>query len=121
MEIIRYFDPKYWIMENPQGGTLKGQTAVSQLAFNDIDYCKYGFPYRKRTKLWSNLDCWTPRTLCRRDCGSMMENKKRRKETAQRGPRRVGGVLQKESHGLSTLYRVPHELITEILLWIAQS
>ncbi len=94
MEIIRYFDPKYWIMENPQSGRLKDQAVVSELAFHDIDYCKYGFPYTKRTRLWSNLDCWTPRTLCRRDCGSMTEDKKRHKETAQRGPRRIGGILQ---------------------------
>ena len=40
MEIIKYFDPRYWIMENPQSGKLKDQTVVSQLAFDDIDYCK---------------------------------------------------------------------------------
>ena len=48
MEIIRYFDPKYWIMENPQSGRLKDQSVVAELAFDDIDYCKYGFPYRKK-------------------------------------------------------------------------
>ncbi len=74
MEIIRYFDPKYWIMENLQSGRLKDQSVVAELPFDDIDYCKYGFPYRKRTRLWSNLDCWTPRALCRRDCGSMTED-----------------------------------------------
>ncbi len=121
MEIIRYFDPRYWVMENPQSGKLKDQTVVSQLAFNDIDYCKYGFPYRKRTRLWNNLDCWAPRPLCCKDCGSMTEDKKMHRETAQRGPRRVGGVLQNESQEQSTLSRVPHELITEILLSIAQS
>ncbi len=121
MEIIRYFDPKYWIMENPQSGKLKDQTVVSELAFSDIDYCKYGFPYRKRTRLWNNLDCWTPRPLCSKDCGSMTEDKKRHRETAQRGDRRVGGARLHNSHSLETLYRVPHELITEILLSIAQS
>ena len=85
MEIIRYFDPQYWAIENPQGGRLKDQTVLSQLAFDDIDYCKYGFPYRKRTRLWSNLDRWTPRTLCRRGCGSMTDGKKRHKETAKMG------------------------------------
>ena len=65
MEVIRYFDPKYWTMENPQSGRLKDQAVVAELAFDDIDYCKYGFPYRKRTRLWNNLDCWALRTLCR--------------------------------------------------------
>ena len=121
MEIIRYFDPRYWILENPQSGKLKDQTVVSELAFDDIDYCKYGFPYRKRTRLWNNIDCWTPRPLCCKDCGSMTEDRKRHKETAQRGPRRVGGVLLNESQGQITLYRVPNELIAEILLSITQT
>ena len=108
-------------MENPQSGRLKDHTVFAQLALDDVDYYKYGFPYRKRTRLWNNLDCWTPRTLCRRDCGSMMEDKKRHQETAQRGPRRVGGTLLNESQGQSTLYKAPHELITEIVLSIAQS
>ena len=74
--VRRYFDPKYWTMENPQSGRLKDQSVVAELPFDDIDYCKYGLPYRTRARLWSNLDCWTPRTLCRRDCGSMTEDKK---------------------------------------------
>ncbi len=113
MEIIRSFDPKYWIMENPQSGKLKDQSVVSELPFDDIDYCKYGLPYRKRTRLWNNLDCWTPRPLCCKDCGSMTEN--RHRETAQRGPRRVGGILLNEKQRQRTLYRVPPESITEIL------
>ena len=119
MEIIRYFEPKYWIMENPQSGRLKDQSVVSELAFSDIDYCKYGFPYRKRTRLWNNLDCWTPRPLCCKDCGSMVEN--RHRETAQRGPSGVNGARFHNSHRLETLYRVPNELIAEILLSITQS
>ncbi len=118
MEIIRYFDPKYWIMENPQSGRLKDQAAVAELAFDDIDYCKYGFPYRKRTRLWNNIEHWSPRPLCRRDCCSMTDDNKRHLETAQRGPRKVNGTLLNERQRQSTLYRVPPELITEILLSI---
>ncbi len=51
----------------------------------------------------------------------MAEDKKRHQETAQKGPSRVGGVLQKESHELSTLYRVPPEVIKEIPLSMTHS
>jgi site-specific DNA-cytosine methylase len=50
IDIIRYLDPKYWVIENPQTGKLNGQDFMNGLAFNDIDYCKYEMPYRKRTK-----------------------------------------------------------------------
>ena len=49
MDIIRYFDPRCWTME-------KDQTVVSELAFDDIGYCKYGFPYRKNQLVPRLLD-----------------------------------------------------------------
>ena len=59
IDIIRYFDPQYWIIENPQTGKLKEQDFMTELPFKDVDYCKYGMPYRKRTRLWTNINCWT--------------------------------------------------------------
>ena len=47
-EIIDYFKPKYWTLENPQSGLLKKQEFMERLPYFDIDYCKYGFNYRKR-------------------------------------------------------------------------
>ena len=71
IEIIRYLDPKYWVIENPQTGKLKEQAFMNGLPFSDIDYCKYGMPYRKRTRLWNNIDCWQSRPLCKRDCDNI--------------------------------------------------
>ena len=84
LEIINYFNPRVFIIENPQSGLLKKQEFMKGLPYFDIDYCKYGFNYRKRTRLWTNLDTWTPRPLCKKDCDSMDGN--RHKETAQRAP-----------------------------------
>ena len=84
LEIIDYFKPKYWVIENPQTGLLKMQPFMSGLKYNDVDYCKYGFNYRKRTRLWNNLDKWNPRSLCNKDCGKIRNNK--HIETAQRMP-----------------------------------
>lgn len=56
-EIIDYAQPRVWIMENPATGLLPERmkslrpSAASAL----VDYCPYGFSYRKRTCLWSNL------------------------------------------------------------------
>ena len=86
IDIIIDLDPKYWVIENPQTGKLKNQDFMNGLPFNDIDSCKYGMPYRKRTRLWNNIDCWQSRPLCKRDCNNMNANRKRHKETAQRAP-----------------------------------
>ena len=49
----------------------------------DIDYCKYGMPYRKRTRFWNNVFQWIPKPLCLKDCESM--NGHRHKAMAQKG------------------------------------
>ena len=45
IEIIEYFQPRYWVIENLQTGLLKNQHFMMLLPFKDIDYCKYGMKY----------------------------------------------------------------------------
>ena len=115
IEIIEYFNPTTWFIENPQTGLLKNQEFMNEKPYKDVDYCKYGMPYRKRTRLWNNLDNWKPRDLCKKDCGNMDGN--RHKETAQRAP--SGKKINwKEKYTLfkqNELYRIPEPLIHEIL------
>jgi len=63
IEIIEYFNPDYWFIENPQTGKLKDQNFMEFLPYYDIDYCQYGKLYRKRTRIWTNLEGFVPR-LC---------------------------------------------------------
>ena len=60
IDIIRYFGPQCWIIENPQTAKLKEQEFMTDLSFKDVDYCKYRMPYRKWTRLWNNVECWDP-------------------------------------------------------------
>ena len=131
IEIIDYFNPSWWVIENPQTGLLKEQPFMNGLRYNDIDYCKYGFNYRKRTWLWNNLDkwkrgdapfthgVWKPRSLCNKDCGKVVNNK--HIETAQRLPsgRKENWSANYVKHKQEDLYKIPSELICEILvcLW----
>ena len=58
LEIIAHFDPLMWVIENPATGLLKTRPFM-------VTYCKYGTPYRKQTRLWTNMR-WRPRrSLCR--------------------------------------------------------
>ena len=69
LEIIAYFEPEYFIIENPQTGLLKNQVVMSELPYDDIDYCKYGLTYRKRTRLWNNIATWNQGAYVKRIAG----------------------------------------------------
>ena len=56
VEIIEYFKPRYWIIENPQTGRLKDQCILDGFNYVDVDQCNYGRNSRKRTRLWLNFD-----------------------------------------------------------------
>ena len=111
LEIIRYFNPTYWMMENPQTGLLKHQSVVADLPYNDLDYCKYGMPYRKRTRLWNNIEAWTPRPLCKKDCGHMNGNV--HEQSAQQSPQMHLASVRRR-YLTRELYKVPEPLIEEL-------
>ena len=50
-EIIEYLQPRVWFIENPYTGAMKRYIPEKPAVF---DYCMFGFPYRKRTAIWSN-------------------------------------------------------------------
>ena len=122
LDIIEYFNPKYFMLENPQSGLLKDQSCMYGINFTDVDYCKYGMPYRKRTRIWNNITSWKPRPLCTRDCNSMDDNRKRHIEVAQRippGKKDTWGGRQ--THRQQELYIIPSDLVREIFEAITRS
>ena len=62
LEIIAHFDPLMWVIENPATGLLKTRPFMRCV---DVTYCKHGTPYRKQTRLWTNMR-WRPRRSLRR-------------------------------------------------------
>ena len=64
-DIIEYLQPRCWFIENPDSGYLKTRPCVETLSYVRVDYCMYGCPYRKRTRLWTNCTEWTPK-MCDR-------------------------------------------------------
>ena len=44
-----------WVIENPATGLLKTRPFMERLPWVDVTYCKYGTPYRKQTRLWTNM------------------------------------------------------------------
>lgn len=72
-EIINYFKPKYFWIENPNSSTMKKY--ITDLPYIVVDYCKYSnFGYKKRTRFWvsqSIKDKFKPK-LCKRDCENII-------------------------------------------------
>ena len=61
-EILDYFRPVFYIIENPQTGRMKDYIN-DLIPFYDVDYCQYSkWGYRKRTRLWTNIQGFHPKT-----------------------------------------------------------
>ena len=74
LDIIDYFKPELWFMENPQTARLKDRDVVKGLPYYDVDYCKYSdFGYKKRTRIWTNKKDFKP-LLCNLDCNNLIIN-----------------------------------------------
>jgi len=52
-EIIDYFNPKLYFMENPRSGYAKNYI---DKPYYDIDYCMYDFGLKKPTRIWTNKE-----------------------------------------------------------------
>ena len=90
---------------------------MNKLFYDDVDYCRYGMPYRKRTRIWNNLYGWTPRPLCKKDCESIEDGK--HKEVAQRGPSGPKETWTNQvRHKQKELYIIPPLLLMDIFLFI---
>ena len=91
-EIIDYFNPDYYIIENPQSGKMK--TYITDLPFYDLDYCKYSdWGYKKKTRFWTNIKDFKP-LICKKDCENMitvptLEGDKHPKGTLIKGKERT--------------------------------
>ena len=79
----------------------------------DIDYCRYGMPYRKRTRLWNNVFQWNPKPLRKKDCGNIADGK--HIATAQRMPNGTKDTWgNKPRFKQDDLYVIPEQLIYDI-------
>jgi len=116
LKIIAYFNPTTWILENPQTGFLKKQVFMVGLPYVDVDYCKYGMPYRKRTRLWTNRNLQLL-PLCQYDCDSLDETGKKHKATAQRLPQgKKSEWGDQPIHQQHDLYKIPEAVVAAVLI-----
>lgn len=113
-EIINYFDPKYYLIENPATSKMKNYLDLPNYV---VDYCMYSdWGYRKRTRIWTNIEGFQAKT-CDKKCGNMigtlhkknLANTKRRKEAAT-----LQNISTSECISREDAYRIPPELIRDL-------
>ena len=65
LEIIEYFEPDHWYVENPRG-LLRKLDVVKELPIrHTISFCQYGDTRMKPTDIWTNSESWKPRPMCK--------------------------------------------------------
>tara|TARA_R110002126_G_scaffold243835_2_gene387226 strand:- start:1718 stop:2380 length:663 start_codon:yes stop_codon:yes gene_type:complete len=91
-EILDYFNPDYFLIENPQTGKMK-EYINDLIPFIDVDYCQYGFSYQKKTRFWTNIKFKNTK------CSHKIHNKDK-----------------DWNKGRITRYRIPEKLIENIII-----
>ena len=95
-EIIAYFNPTHWVIENPRGGMMKNY--LQDIPFVDVSYCQYGYDYQKHTRFWTNIQGWVPKK-CGKHCPLWRKHK---------------GL----PNSLKNRYSIPSRLIEELIAHI---
>jgi len=112
LEIINYFNPELWFMENPQTGRLKERDIMKDIPYYDVDYCKYSdWGYRKRTRIWTNKKDWK-NLLCKCDCGYTIG----KKHINNLGNGEQSKITNGKKYTLMERYRIPSKLIYSLIL-----
>ena len=114
LEIINYFNPELWFLENPQTGNLKTRSIMKDISFYDVDYCMYSdWGYKKRTRIWTNKKNWNSK-LCdgKGSCGNMIG----KKHSVRLGGLYIHDGIKSKSMSQYERYRIPSDLIYSLFL-----
>jgi len=129
LEIIDYFNPEFWFIENPATSKMKDRIFMKDKPNYVVDYCMYSdWGYRKRTRIWTNKKEWDNK-LCdgKGTCGNMTDkhhNKVADGGSDKRGllhKTNLGNTERKQkTKGKGTTqqdrYRIPEDLIYSLFL-----
>ncbi len=64
-KLIEDLNPRFgFVIENPRG-MLRKLPMLDGIKRNTVTYCRYGDDRMKPTDLWTNLEDWIPRVMCR--------------------------------------------------------
>ena len=128
IEIIQYFKPRRWMIENSGTGLLKKQPFMFMLPSVFADYCMYSregetFHYRKRSQFWLNNPevLANPPLLCNGQCDGIRAPVEgappgRRTHADSFGGQRGGKRFYRVSNlSLSKKHSIPQALLEKLI------
>lgn len=112
LEIIDYFKPDYWFIENPASSKMKDRIFMKDLNNYVVDYCMYSnWGYQKRTRIWTNKKNFEPK-LCNKKCGNMIGNLHKSNLGNTERIKKVNNTIP----NLNLRYRIPEDLIVSLFI-----
>jgi len=112
LEIIDFFQPEVWWIENPRSGLLKNREVVKGLSYVDLDYCQFcDWGYRKETRFWCSpeLAKLKPKTCDRNTCSNCVPGLSGRRVHRQR----LGGL--KVRFSTNQKGRIPADVVCYLM------
>jgi hypothetical protein len=121
LEIIDYFKPRLWFIENPYSSLLRKREFMKDKPFYVVDYCRYGFDYKKTTIIFTNKKDFKPKRCLKNKCKSIIKYKKLTNSKRNKHVRNTGsggdGFQKGVGGGSNRLerYKVPYKLIYDLI------
>ena len=112
LEIVEYFKPQLWWLENPRSGILIHRNCIANLPFIDVDYCQFSdWGYQKPTRIWGsdNILSLGNKVCDGRTCSQLVQGP----NGYLRHRERLGG--RKMRFGTYSKWRVPDRLVSHLL------
>ena len=102
LKIIKYFKPEYWFIENPWTSAMRNLEFMKDLPCYRFDYCRFDYPYKKPTRVWTNKEFEDIKCNCKRDS-----------KTGKKHKISIGG--KGDTTTLDQRYSIPPELVKHLL------
>jgi len=123
LEIIDYFKPKYYCIENPYSSRMK---EYIDLPFKKVCYCRYGFDYKKPTRLWTNINfdakwckpsdgCENSKKHKKSIAVSRVNPYKKEYKNKDKWLQNPNMIISYKKDNRKTTYRIPPQLVSDIL------
>lgn len=120
LEIIEYFKPRFYFIENPATSRMKNYLTFPNYVVDYCMYCDWG--YKKRTRFWTNVETFVPKT-CNGKCGNILQIGDKKLHSSNLGNFKQKILIKKHTGRTGDVsrfdaYRIPPALIEDLFMCV---